>query len=167
MNSATYKRAFKPISSVASVEGRNNLPPSGSVAQQEPASGGPMSTTSNVLNLGESITSVTGRNSGVIEGKGRKVEKEAVVNNNEIAKEGDTKIVAVPGANANFQILANACDQFEALYAILLACLLKLKNWVGERCSLRDLKPTTSLEMRGSIDLIGHETPTTVRGLAE
>jgi len=54
MNSATYKRAFKPISSVASVEGRNNFPSGGSVAQPEPPSAGPMSTTSNVLNLGES-----------------------------------------------------------------------------------------------------------------
>jgi hypothetical protein len=61
MNSATYKRAFKPVSSVASIDGRQNPPPGGS-SQPEAASGGPMSTTSNVLNLGESRTNYNSAN---------------------------------------------------------------------------------------------------------
>lgn len=55
MNSATYKRPFKPVSSMASVDGRYNT--TGGTyngAQTDGGSGGPMSTTSNVLNLGES-----------------------------------------------------------------------------------------------------------------
>lgn len=59
MNSATYKRPFKPVSSFASADGRNNLAgPSGQTGQYtnqaDCGSGGPMSITSNVLNLGES-----------------------------------------------------------------------------------------------------------------
>ena len=57
MNSATYKRPFKPVSSMASGEGRNNTA-GGTGAYNlaghaDGGSAGPMSTTSNVLNPGE------------------------------------------------------------------------------------------------------------------
>lgn len=59
MNSATYKRPFKPVSSLASIDGRYNTTGGtyNGQAQTDGGSGGPMSTTSNVLNLGECPTS--------------------------------------------------------------------------------------------------------------
>lgn len=54
MNSAQYKRPFKAVSSMASVDGRNNTAGGTYNGQQtDGGSGGPMSTTSNVLNPGE------------------------------------------------------------------------------------------------------------------
>lgn len=57
MNSATYKRPFKPVSSFASVDGRNNTTGTAYNGAQTDGGSGPMSTTSNVLNLGESSSS--------------------------------------------------------------------------------------------------------------
>lgn len=60
MNSATYKRPFKPVSSVGSAEGRQTTGATYNGVHTDAGSGGPISTTSNVLNLGESNDETTG-----------------------------------------------------------------------------------------------------------
>lgn len=140
MNSANYKRAFKPVSSVASVEGgRNNLQPGGSVAQPEAPSAGPMSTTSNALNLGES-------------GRGEQVAR------------GYKSFgcflydCQFTGFAQCIRSLWRMARSFSAL-----ACWRSANNWIGQCCSLGDLGPRTAYELDASdcteLQLQGRRAP--------
>lgn len=131
MNSATYKRAFKPVSSVASIDGRHNPPPGGGSSQPEAASGGPVSTTSNVLNLGESKSNDN-------EGRGQ-------------ATTGD-------GLRRNFGCFEFQCHYIGFLECIRRlwrrmrefrpsVCWLATKNWFMQCCSVGEIGPTAVYEL--------------------
>ena len=122
MNSATYKRAFKPVSSVASFDGRNNLPPGGG-SQPDGPSGGPMSTTSNVLNLGESISDG--------EGKGPAA--------NNYRSCGCFKF------DCHYVGFAKC---FESIWNFLRSLsFTSFKNWIGQCCSVGELGTTMAREL--------------------
>lgn len=132
MNSATYKRPFKPVSSMASVDGRYNT--GGGTyngPQTDGGSGGPMSTTSNVLNLGESMNS----------NENRSVKREI-------------------GADCccfkfNCQFLGCCCNNNNRkLYGTIdwrnfsfTCCWIGLKEWISQCCSVGELGTTTAMEL--------------------
>lgn len=125
MNSATYKRAFKPVSSVASVDGRNNLTSGG--AQQDAVSGGPMSTTSNVPNLGESHKSSNDNN----DSRSRRYRSCGCF-------QSDCQYT---GFGHFFQQLISACRSFSPT-----CCWFGLKNWVSQCCYVGELGHALELE---------------------
>ena len=130
MNSATYKRAFKPVSSVASAEGRNNLPPGG--AQPDAPSAGPMSTTSNVLNLGESAEPSAGNSN----------------HNNQSRSFRASCGCCRP--NCHYLGLDRRRRSNLAVHCPDLSptcCWLALGAWISQLCSLGDLGPSTALEL--------------------
>ena len=127
MNSATYKRAFKPVSSVASIDGRHNQPPCGS-SQPEAPSGGPISSTSNVLNLGESLR---------------------------LSDCSANEVGARVGSCGCFEYQCHYIgflECFRGLWRILsnfspMACWLATKNWLTQCCSVGEIGPATALEL--------------------
>lgn len=139
MNSATYKRAFKPMSSVASVDGRNNLASGG--AQPDAASGGPLSNTSNVLNIGESSKNKKGNNK---QGRTRREDK---LNGAEGDEEEETlqyhSCICFLydcrwlGFGQCFWSIVNAIRNFSPT-----KCWLSFTAWLGRCCSLGELGPT-------------------------
>lgn len=144
MNSATYKRPFKPVSSMASVDGRYNTP-GGTYngAQTDGGSGGPMSTTSNVLNLGESSVNENQRvgnkndernfetDCGCFKlncrytGCYRNAESESENNNN-------PRLYGSPISWHNFNFTC---------------CWIGLKQWISQCCSIGELGATTAMEL--------------------
>lgn len=133
MNSATYKRAFKPVSSVASIDGRHNLPPGGS-SQPEAASGGPISSTSNVLNLGESRSNYAAINEG-------------------------PRSCGCFEYQCHY---IGFLECFRRLWRIVkgfrpVDCWLAIKNWIKQCCSTGDIGPTVAFEL--GVVGTSYETP--------
>lgn len=138
MNSAQYKRPFKPVSSMASVDGRNNTTGGTYNGQQtDGGSGGPMSTTSNVLNPGECRAVSSGRR-------------------------------APTSGPSSFRSCGCSCWQFHwscqrSTQRPLAAfdwrdcgptcCWLALKRWLSQCCALGELGSTTSAVLE--LDSIG------------
>lgn len=130
MNSATYKRPFKPVSSFASVDGRGNNLTGGTyngtgAAQTDGGSGGPMSTTSNVLNLGGELP--------------------------EEARQ------AAAGGCFGFSCSVNYTGTcFSPTLRQSLAscgptcCLMSLRRWLAGCCAVGELGPGTSLELEST-----------------
>lgn len=135
MNSATYKRPFKPVSSFASADGRNNLAGPGNQgglysnyggAHTDGGSGGPMSTTSNVLNLGESSDDRqhTICNCFGFSCSHRRTE----------AKDGGIDQPAGPGK-------VNAASLWQSLS--IACCWLAIRRYLSQCCSLGEVGPTS------------------------
>lgn len=132
MNSATYKRPFKAVSSMASLDGRYNNIGGASTAQNpsgcqqnlgysgpgtEANSGGLLSTTSNALNIGESSECKTCRCCCL----------------------GFTYTGCSPSARS-WRSFSLTC------------CWLALRRWIAGCCAVGELGTTTAMELESTSD---------------
>lgn len=146
MNSATYKRPFKPVSSMASVDGRYNTP-GGTYngAQTDGGSGGPMSTTSNVLNLGESNSGANQRVGNI--NNGREFGANCGCFKLNCQYTGCFSCCSDSGSSGN--------NNNRRLYGSLISwqnfsftcCWIGLKQWISQCCSVGELGTTTAMEL--------------------
>lgn len=161
MNSATYKRPFKPVSSFASADGRpgNNLtgghgnddancygPGTGAGATTytygapktttDGGSGGPMSTTSNVLNLGGEFNNNNNNNH----------------NNNNNNQLQENERTGCFGFACDCKFTGVCCSEKNSIITSLTdcgptCCWLTIRRFISQCCSLGDVGPTMTLEL--------------------
>lgn len=144
MNSATYKRPFKPVSSMASVDGRYNT--GGGTyngPQTDGGSGGPMSTTSNVLNLGESMNPNETANQRVSD-ENKSVERE--IGANCCCFEFSCRYLGCSCCNGN-QSNRKLYGTIDWRNFSFTCCWIGLKEWVSQCCSVGELGTTTAMEL--------------------
>lgn len=150
MNSATYKRPFKPVSSMASLDGRyaNTAGGVSSALNQtgqaglsynglaDAHSGGLISNTSNVLNLGECRAS---GDQQVVVGATRRAsqseERECVCCCLRVG------LAASRRKSSWRELLANCGPT---------CCWLALRRWLSQCCSVGELGATTALELEST-----------------
>lgn len=142
MNSATYKRPFKPVSSFASADGnRQNAPGGPTYNGQTDGGSGPMSTTSNVLNLGESSvqTTTTPVSIAIRAGEGTEFQvcgchRTCLADKTRPQKTGCCCL---------------SCDWAKLREcARPTCCWTTIKQWTMNCCSLGELGPVTSVELQ-------------------
>lgn len=133
MNSATYKRPFKPISPLASVDGRQNITTGTYGAHTDGGSGGPMSTTSQVLNLGESSNQ-----------RNKPDHQTASVNTEED-----------PGGCSALSCCGIKCQYTGPRQCGPTCCWAALKRSIAQCCSVGELGSATAM----AIELDSYESP--------
>lgn len=159
MNSAQYKRPFKPVSSMASVDGRQNTTGGTYNGQQtDGGSGGPMSTTSNVLNPGEwkkkQQTAARQRSSSAASAANLPPNKEAFRKcGGCCCLEFHWRCQTISPCQQLNQLAATA-SSFSWRDCGPTCCWLAIKRWLSQCCALGELGTTTSAVLElDSLDL--------------
>lgn len=139
MNSGAYKRPFKPAPSAASQDGRNNTTGGtggtyNGVANDQ-GSGGPVSTTSQVLNLGESAARKQ-PSGDTPTGSGRQQKQR---------QQGERLNCEYDYSCGACLAIRCQCPNFRAYSAT--CCWQALRRWLQQCCSVGELGPSTAREL--------------------